>query len=335
MNDRQSPSGFLTVLRDFFCQRLITQRHASSRTIASYRDTFRLLFRYLQEQLKKEPAMLQASDLNAGIILRFLDYLEEKRGNTERSRNLRLAAIRSFMRYAASRMPDSLATIQEVLAIPGKRFDRPILGYLSREEIEEIIAAPDRKTFSGHRDSVMLLTLYNTGARVSEITALRVNDICRQGGTSLLINGKGRKQRTVPLWNNTTKQLDRWLERSSPASTAPVFANRSGGPLTRSGVEYRLRLAVKKASERFPALGKRQISPHTIRHTTAMHLLQAGVDITVIALWLGHESPTTTHQYIEADLAMKEAALKKLQDPSMKCVRYQAGDAVLSFLDSL
>jgi len=335
VNTNQSPSGFTTVLRDFFCQRLIAQRNASSRTIASYRDTFRLLFRYLQEQLKKEPATLQVTDLNAGMILQFLDYLEEKRRNTERSRNLRLAAIRSFMRYASHRMPDSLATIQEVLAIPGKRFDRPILGYLSREEMEGIIAAPDSKTFSGHRDSVMFLTLYNTGARVSEITALRVNDICRQGETSLLINGKGRKQRTVPLWKNTTKQLDRWLERSSPASTAPVFANRSGSPLSRSGVEYRLRLAVKKASEHFPALEKRRISPHTIRHTTAMHLLQAGVDITVIALWLGHESPTTTHQYIEADLAMKEAALKKLQDPTMKSVRYQAGDAVLSFLDSL
>jgi site-specific recombinase XerD len=324
-----------TLIQDFFCQRLIIQRNASSQTIASYRDTFRLLFRYAQEKMKKAPAALQFEELNTDFVLKFLGYLEQGRGNSERTRNLRLAAIRSFMRYVSYRLPGSLSIIQEVLAIPLKRFDRPSLEFLQREEVEAIIAAPDRTTFSGHRDFVMFMTLYNTGARVSEIIRLQVGDVCLESMASVLIHGKGRKQRAVPLWSSTKRHLKRWLLQLKSDSHEPFFPSRGGRPLSRSGVEYRLRLAVKKAAEQFPSLEKRKISPHTFRHTTAMHLLQSGVDITVIALWLGHESPATTHMYIEADLTMKEKALKKLQDPLLKSVRYQASDSILSFLESL
>jgi site-specific recombinase XerD len=324
-----------TLIQDFFCRRLITQRNASSQTIIGYRDTFRLLFRYAQEKMKKAPAALQFEDLDADFVLRFLDYLEQERGNCERTRNLRLAAIRSFLRYVSYRLPGSLSTIQEVLAIPLKRFDRPCLEFLAREEMEAIIAAPEKTTFSGHRDFVMFMTLYNTGARVSEIIRLQVGDVCLENKGSILIHGKGRKQRSVPLWKSTQRHLKMWLLRLKSDSNEPLFPSRCRRPLTRPGVEYRLRLAVKKAAERFPSLKQRQISPHTLRHTTAMHLLQSGVDITVIALWLGHESPATTHMYVEADLTMKEKALQKLQDPSLKSVRYQACDSILSFLESL
>jgi len=335
MNKKDLEITLSTLIQHFFCRRLITQRNASSKTIASYRDTFRLLFRYAQEKMKKMPADLQFEDLNADFVLKFLDYLEQGRNNSERTRNLRLAAIRSFIRYVSYRLPDSLSTIQEVLAIPLKRFDRPSLEFLRREEVEAIIEAPDKTTFSGHRDFVMFMTLYNTGARVSEIISLLVSDICLESKASVLIHGKGRKQRAVPLWSSTKRHLKRWLLELKSDSHESLFPSRGGQPLSRSGVEYRLRLAIKKATERFPSLEKRKVSPHTFRHTTAMHLLQSGVDITVIALWLGHESPTTTHLYVEADLTMKEKALRKLQDPSLKSLRYQASDSILSFLESL
>ncbi|MCK4600539.1 tyrosine-type recombinase/integrase [Candidatus Bipolaricaulota bacterium] len=335
MNKNELEITLSTLIQHFFCRRLITQRNASPQTIASYRDTFRLLFHYAQKKMKKAPAALQFEDLDADFVLRFLDYLEQERGNCERTRNIRLAAIRSFLRYVSYRLPGSLSTIQEVLAIPLKRFDRPSLEFLQREEVEAIITAPDKTTFSGHRDFVMFMTLYNTGARVSEIIRLRVSDVCLESKASILIHGKGRKQRAVPLWKSTQRHLKMWLLRLKSDSHEPFFPSRCGRPLSRSGVEYRLRLAVNKAAERFPSLEKRKVSPHTFRHTTAMHLLQSGVDITVIALWLGHESPITTHLYVEADLSMKEKALRKLQDPSLKSLRYQASDSILSFLESL
>jgi len=335
MSKNQLEITLSTLIQDFFCQRLITQRNASSQTIAVYRDTFHLLFHYAQEQLKKAPAFLQFEDLDADFVLKFLDYLEQERGNSERTRNFRLAAIRSFLRYVSYRLPGSLSSIQQVLAIPLKRFDRPSLEFLQREELEAIITAPDKTTFSGHRDFAMFMTLYNTGARVSEIIKLQVADVCLGSKASIVIHGKGRKLRVVPLWKSTQPHLKKWLLRLKCDPREPLFPSRGGQPLTRSGVEYQLRLAVQEAAEQFPSLKNRQISPHTLRHTTAMHLLQSGVDITVIALWLGHESPATTHMYVEADLAMKEKALQKLQDPSLKSVRYQASDSILSFLESL
>jgi site-specific recombinase XerD len=216
-----------------------------------------------------------------------------------------------------------------------KRFDRPMLGYLSREEIEAILAAPDCSTWSGHRDRVMLATFYNTGARVSEITALRTRDAQLHRDLCLHIQGKGRKERAVPLWKNTAAMLREWLKRVDPSPEAPLFPNLHGTPLSRSGVEKRLRAAASIAAKRCPTLNGRRISPHTLRHTTAMHLLQSGVDITVIALWLGHESPATTHLYLEADLRMKEQALKRVQQPPRQRARFRASEGLLAFLDRL
>ena len=304
--------------------------------IASYRDTFTLFLGYAAERTGRTPSALTLEDLDAPMVLDFLDHLETQRGNSPRTRNLRLAAIRSFMRYASLREPTLLLPVaQRVLAIPVKRFDRPVLGYLSRDEIAAIIDASDRSTWSGQRDAVLFAVLYNTGARVSEITRLHVADVLLERASSVLLHGKGRKERVVPLWKSTAAQLRRWLSRIDRSPDAPVFPNRTGQSLSRSGVEHQLRVACRKASERHPSLATRRISPHTLRHTTAMHLLQSGVDITVIALWLGHEDTATTHQYVEADLAMKEAALRCVADPAPQPLRFTATDRLLDFLEAL
>jgi site-specific recombinase XerD len=285
--------------------------------------------------MNKPPAQILLADLDAPRILRFLDYLEQERRNSVRSRNNRLAALRSFMRYASFQDPTCLPLVQRVLAIPMKRFERPLLDFLSREEMQAIIDAPDSSTWSGHRDHVLFATLYNTGARVSEIIHLRRNQVSVDRDACIRIHGKGRKQRDVPLWKSTAAEIRQWLRRIDTTPETPLFPNRTREPLTRSGVEFRLRLAVQKAAEHYSSLQEKSVSPHTLRHTTAMHLLQSGVDISVIALWLGHESPATTHLYIEADLAMKERALKKLEEPSIKSPRYKPTADILAFLESL
>jgi len=259
-------SSFPSLLQDFFCQRLVAQANASACTVASYRDTFRLLLSYTERNTGKPPTTLSLTDLDAPLVLGFLDHLEKERGNSIRSRNSRLAAIRSFLRYAALRDPASLPTIQRVLAIPLKRFNRPLLGFLSRQEIEAILAAPDPSTWSGHRDQVMLATFYNTGARVSEIIALHVADAQLDHNICLRIQGKGRKQRVIPLWKTTVARLKRWIAEANHPPEAPLFPNRDGRPLSRSGVEDRLRAAVAVAARQCPTLKDRQISPHTLRH---------------------------------------------------------------------
>lgn len=316
-------------------RRLIAQRGASGRTVESYRDAFELLFSFLEQRTGKPPSALQLSDLDAPFVLDFLDHLEAGRGNTTRTRNARLAAIHSFMRYAAVRDPASLPITARVLAIPAKRFDRPLLGYLTRDQIAAILAAPDRSTWSGHRDAVLLATAYNTGARVSELTALRVRDVLLDRQTAVHLHGKGRKERAIPLWKNTATELRGWLNRIDSTPDAPVFPNRSGAPLTRSGVRDRLDRAVAAAQQRCPSLHGQHITPHTLRHSTAMHLLQSGTDLAVIALWLGHSSPAVTHQYLEADLAAKEAVLRRLTDPSPAPTRFHPGDQLLAFLQDL
>jgi integrase/recombinase XerD len=326
---------FPCLLQEFFLRRLMAERGASQQTIASYRYAFQLLLRFAEQRCGRPPSTLTLGDLDAPLILAFLDYLETERGNSVRSRNARLTAIRSFMRYAATRDPTSLPVVQRVLAIPAKRFDRPILGFLTRDEMEAVLDAPDRSTWSGHRDGVLFATLYNTGARVSEMTRLQVEDVLLDRQTSLLLHGKGRKERVIPLWKSTAAQLRTWLARIERRSEAPVFPNRAGKPLSRSGVHQRLHRAVAQAAKHCPSLVGRSISPHTLRHTTAMHLLQSGVDLTVIALWLGHEDPSTTHQYLEADLAMKEAALSRLEEPETTRRRFRADDRLLAFLETL
>jgi len=323
------------LVQDYFTVRLVQQRAASPRTVESYRDAFRLFLQFAERELKKSPAMLAMRDLDAPLVLRFLEHLEKARGNRPRTRNARLAALRLFMRYAAGRDTESLPSIQRVLAIPTKRFSRPLLGFLTREEMGAILGAPLRKTWSGERDHVLLSTLYNTGARVSELTALKVSDVDLDRSQSIRVLGKGRKERRIPLWRETARVLQLWLARLPAAADGPAFPNRSGGPLTRSGVEQRLRCAVRAARIKCESLKAKRVSLHTFRHTTAMHLLQAGVDLSVIALWLGHESPATTHQYLVADLAMKERALAAVEAPRMTATRFKPSDRLLAFLDRL
>ena len=327
--------GFPQLVQDFFLRRLVEQQGVSTRTIESYRDAFELLFGFVEHRTGKPPSALCLADLDAPLVLDFLDHLETGRGNTARTRNARLAAIHCFMRYAAVRDPTSLPLTGRVLAIPAKRFDRPVLGYLTREQITAILAAPDRTTWSGHRDAVLLATTYNTGARVSEITGLRVRDVLLDRQSAVHLHGKGRKQRAIPLWKNTARDLRGWLNRISPASDAPVFPNRTGAPMSRSGVRDRLERAVAIAEQQCPSLHGQRVSPHTLRHSTAMHLLQSGTDLAVIALWLGHSSPAVTHQYLEADLAAKEAVLRRLTDPGPTPARFRPGDKLLAFLDTL
>lgn len=327
--------GFSQLVHDFFTQRLISQRGASPRTVESYRDAFELLFRFIEQRTHTTPSALDLTDLDAPVVLDFLDDLETTRGNSARTRNSRLAAIHSFMRYAALRDPANLPVTQRVLAIPAKRYDRPVLGYLSREQITAILAAPDRSTWVGQRDAALFATAYNTGARVSELTALRVGHILTDRYTAVHLHGKGRKERIIPLWKNTATQLRSWLHRLPDDPETPVFPNRSGAPMSRSGVRDRLDRAVANAEHDCPSLHGRHVSPHTLRHTTAMHLLQAGTDLATIALWLGHSSPAVTHQYLEADLAAKEAVLERTVDPSPTPTRFAPDDQLLTFLQAL
>lgn len=330
-----SPLNFPTLLQQFFVQRLMQQQQASPCTIAAYRDSFRLLLAFTQRRLGKSPSEVTLQDLNPTLILEFLQYLEVERHNCVRSRNARFAAIRSFMEYVSFQEPSVLALVQSVLAIPMKRFEQPLVGFLSREHIEAILAAPSPQTWIGQRDRVMLTTLYNTGARVSELLGMRVGDLTLGPSAWVRIHGKGRKERALPLWPDTAAQLRRWLRAYPREPQQVLFPSRSGGTLTRIGFTERLKLAAQRAAEQYPELAKCSVFPHLIRHSTATHMLQAGVDITVIALWLGHESLATTHRYVEADLAMKERALNTLQAPSQRPCRYRPPDPVLHFLESL
>jgi len=324
-----------TLLQAFFLERLTAQRNASPQTVAAYRDSFRLLLEFAQQYVGKAPERLELTDLDAPVVLAFLDHLERERHNTIRSRNARFAAIRSFMHFAAFKDPTALPGIQRVLAIPMKRFDKPLLGFLSTSEIQAILDAPPTDRWSGQRDRIMFATLYNTGARVSELTGLRVGDVVLDGSACVHLHGKGRKNRSVPLWRTTTTQVRHWLPRIDSRPDRPLFPSATGGRLTRPAVTARLRLAVQRAAAQCPSLTKRRVSPHCIRHSTAMHMLQSGVDITVIALWLGHENPATTHLYVEADLAMKERALQAVQSPRIKQTRYRPTDRLLAFLQGL
>jgi site-specific recombinase XerD len=327
--------GLAALVQGFFCQRLIQQQNVSARTVASYRDTFRLLLLYLEQVCGRPPVALTLADLDAPAVTAFLDYLEKQRHNSIRTRNARFAALRSFLKYAAVREPASLPIVQRVLAIPMKRFARPALRFLSRDEVAAVLEAPAASTWSGRRDRVLFALLYNSGARVSEAITLRRADVSLDASRSVRLTGKGRKQRTVPLWKSTVEQLRDWTASLSPSTETLLFPNRGGGPMSRSGVEKRLAEAVRAAVGRCPALEGKRVSPHTLRHTTAMHLLQSGVDITVIALWLGHESTETTHQYVEANLAMKEEALSKLEELPTPDVRFRARDDLLQFLEGL
>lgn len=332
---KTAPPDFPQLLQEFFLRRLVAQRGASRLTIATYRQGFELLLRFAESRLRRPPSAMSLADLDAPLVLDFLDHLEQERHNSPRTRNARLAAIHSFARYASFRDPTSLPILQRLLAIPSKRFDRPLLGFLSRQEVAALLAAPDRATWSGHRDAILLTLLYNTGARLSEITGLRVGEVRLDRHACVHLHGKGRKERVVPLWRSTARQITAWLERKGHDAQSPVCPNRDGTPLSASGLRRRLAVAVSRAATKCPSLRGRRISPHTLRHTTAMHLLQSGADLSTIALWLGHEDPSTTHAYLEADLAMKEAALNRLPAPRRSRARFRPGDRLLAFLEGL
>lgn len=336
MKAATTPEGrFAKLVEEFFLERLIRQRNSSPQTVAAYRDCFRLLFEFARDHWNKPPDRLTLADLDAPLVLAFLDHLEKDRKNSIRSRNARLAALRSFLRFAALKEPESLALIHRSLAIPIKRCSRPLVGFLSREEVQAIIDAPDSSTWVGQRDQVFWATLYNTGARVSEALGIKVADVTLEGSPSIHLRGKGRKDRMVPIWPATAAQIRRWMARIDPTPGKPLFPAANGCPLTRSAITDRLKRATITAITKCTSLAGRKVSPHTVRHATAMHLLQSGVDITLIALWLGHESPATTHIYVEADLKMKEEALKVVKPPALKQVRYQPPNGLLGFLQSL
>jgi integrase/recombinase XerD len=327
--------GLATLIERFFTERLMRQRHVSHHTIASYRDTFRLLFRFAQTRLHKSPDMLELPDLDAPLISAFLDDIEELRSASVRTRNLRLTAIRSFFHFVAFEEPTYSGHIQRVLAIPGKRGDKGVVSFLNREEIDALLAAPDCSTWIGRRDYTLLLLAVQTGLRLSELTALNHNDVHLGRGPHVRCFGKGRKERCTPLTTNATFTLKAWLKELPESQEPPLFPNIHGGRLSADAVQYLLGKYVREAGAECPTLMRKRVSPHVLRHSAAMELLQAGVDCSVIALWLGHESVETTQVYLHAHLAMKEAALAKVPPHKGQAVRYRARGQLLTFLDSL
>ena len=321
-------------LQRFFRDYLSTQRNLSSATIAAYADTFRLLFRFLRQAHRKRLSPLSLEVLTPDTILQFLDHLERQRRNCARTRNARLATIRSFVHYLGDWLgPELPPAVPRILGIPFKRHVQRMIGFLSRQEIEAILAATE-ETWTGQRDHLLFLLLYNTGARISELLALKVGDIT-VAERHIELLGKGRKQRRVPLWPQTQKRLRQWLKDDRRPPEAPLLPNRFGQHLTRAGAAYQLRQLIDRASAQMPTLQQRRISPHWFRHSTAMALLEAEVPTEVIALYLGHESPKTVHLYVEASLAMKNQALAKVTPPRTKRHRFRPAEADLHFLENL
>jgi site-specific recombinase XerD len=324
------------LLQFFFGEFLPNQKNASTQTISSYRDTFILLLRFIKDRSGIAPEQIAIPDLDVAIILAFLDHLESERKNCVSSRNARLAAIRSFFRMVALRSPESIGHCNQILSIPTKRTDRKLVLSLSKDEMEALLAVHDTGCWSGRRDSVLLLTLYNTGARVSELMKLEQKQVTFGSTSFLRLYGKGRKERTVPLWARTSRVLRSWFAELSVFETALAFPNAQGKQLTRNGLDYILQQAVLRASSKCPSLQQKNVTPHTIRHTTATHLLQAGADVAIIALWLGHESMDTTRKYLEADLATKQKALNALSAPAIsKTKKFKPSDKILDYLSGL
>ena len=323
------------LLERFFTQRLIQQRHASPHTVRSYRDTFRQFLKFMEQRLHQQPSQIAFEKIDAPLIVAFLDHLEKHQGVSVRSRNLRLTAIHSFFRYAAFEAPAHAAQIQRVLAIPSKRFTRTLVSFLTRPEVEALLAAPDQRTWFGRRDHAFLLVAVQTGLRLSEMTGLKREDLILGAGAHVRIIGKGRKERCVPIAKSTLAVLNAWLREPQRGDGGVLFPSAKGERLSVHGVQYLLTKHRMAASKVCPSLKTTRVTVHRLRHTMAMDLLQAGVDRSVIALWLGHESVETTQIYLEATLAMKERALAKTTPPNGKAARYQPGDQLLAFLNSL
>ena len=331
----KTSTDFPALLESYFTQRLIAQRRVSPHTIAAYRDTFRLLLHFAQKRLHKPPSQLTLEDLNAPFLGTFLNDLENHRANGARSRNLRLTAIRSFFRYAALEVPHHAALIQRVLAIPNKRQPRPLVDFLTPLEFKALLAAPDQNTWLGRRDHALLLTAVQTGLRLSEMTSLRQSDVSLRSGAHVRCQGKGRKERCTPLAKPTVRVLAAWIKEQGQDGSKILFPSARGGSLSSDSVQYLATKYAAVARKNCPSLSQKRVSPHVLRHTAAMELLQAGVDRALIALWLGHESVETTQVYLDADLALKEKVLAKTTPIKGKRGCYRPDDELLGFLKNL
>jgi integrase/recombinase XerD len=328
-------SALAPLLQTFFTKRLVSERQASPHTISGYRDTFRLLLAFAQQRTKKAPSHLDLADLDPSLITAFLEHLETDRGNRVSTRNVRLAAIHALFRYAAMHAPEQALLIQRVLAIPTKRKDETTVTFLTRPEIDALLKSPDRSTWHGRRDHALLLLTLQTGLRVSELATLRCGDVTLGAGAHAHSTGKGRKERSTPLTTQTVKVLRIWLRERAGAPSDPLFPTRRGTALTRDAIARLVDKHTTTASHDCPSLRTKHITPHSLRHTAAMSLLAAGIDTSVIALWLGHESIETTKIYLHADLASKERALAHTTPPNTTPGRYRAPDTLLAFLDNL
>lgn len=322
------------LIQRFFTDRLCVQMEASRHTVAGYRDTFRLLLRYAGARYGKPPVKLMVEDIDADLVADFLDHTETVRGNSARSRNTRLAAIRSFFRYVAMTDPTRLLHCQRILAMPNKRYVKRTVTFLDADEITALLAAPDRTTWVGRRDHALLLLAVQTGLRASELVGLMRGDIVLGSGPHIRCMGKGRKERATPLRRETAKLLSAWIGNDKHESK-PLFPSIRGDRLSRDALEHLVRKHCLTASRTCPSIGTKRVTPHTLRHSTAMDLLHHGVDPAVIALWLGHENVETTQIYIHADMRMKEKALARITAPSTPSGRFQPDDHLLAFLEGL
>ena len=328
-------SALAPTLQAFFTDRLARQRQASGHTIAAYRDAVKLLLVFAERQTGKPPSRLDIADLYAPLIGAFLTQLETSRGNSVRTRNARLAAIHSLFRYAALRHPEDAAVIARVLAIPPKRFDKALITYLTEQEITALLAAPDQGTWTGRRDHALLMLACQTGLRATELTSLTIGDVHLGTGAHVSCLGKGRKQRITPLTATTVAVLAGWLAERGGLPADPLFITRRGTPLSRDALERRIARYTANAALSCPTLREKKVSPHVLRHSAAMRLLNAGIDTSVIALWMGHENIASTQVYIHADLALKERAIARTAPRDTTPGRYQPSDDVLAFLDGL
>jgi integrase/recombinase XerD len=323
------------LLEAFFSERLLRQRRASPHTISAYRDTFRLLLAFVEEHLGKPPSTLLLADIDAPLVAAFLDHLESDRGNGTRTRNARLAAVRSFFRFAAAREPTHAGLIQRVLDIPQKRFERDLVPFLSTTEVDALLAAPDHSTRLGRRDHALLALAVQTGLRLAELTGLRVEDVVLGSGAHVRCHGKGRKERCTPLSRTTARVLRAWIAESRAAGSDFLFQSLRCTRLSHDAVERLVAKYASLAADQCPSLARKHVTPHVLRHTTAVQLLEAGVDRAVIALWLGHEQVETTQIYLDADLAMKERALARTAPIGTRPGRFRPKDALLAFLEGL
>jgi len=328
-------STLAPTLEAFFTERLMGQRQASPHTIASYRDAFCLLLAYVNESSGKSPAQLEFDDLDAPTIGAFLTYLERDRGVSAATRNARLVAVRSFFGFAAYRHPEHAALIARVLAIPAKRKDRPLVVFLDQPEIDALLAAPNRDSWTGRRDHALLTFGIQTGLRVSELAGLRRADVVFGHGAHVRVYGKGRKERVTPLTSHTVAILRTWLDERGGEPDHPLFPGPTGRPLGRDAIRKLVIKHAHTATTQCESLASKQIGVHTLRHSCAMALLRSGVDLATIALWLGHEDLRTVQCYLHADLAIKERALARVAPPNTKPGRYQPPDALLRFLNAL